>query len=354
MALSPEAVTALIEVQTLGRITGRPAERRRPTRSDAMLCADFVNALMAEIAQELDGIDGFEGWAGYRYASYLDDPRPLALMLDDRPFRSMAMDLRLGGPQGREARILMAAALEEPDLRAIHGGRIEELAICEWSRREGRVLARRQERLGALVLSDRIWAEVPEEAVARAALEGLRQDGLSWSKAAARLRARIALVDALGPVDDASLLGDGGWLLPWLGKARSLADLRALDLAEPLRARIGWEGQQLLDREVPAHFVTPLGRRVPIDYDHETPSIELRLQELFGVTRHPVVGGRPLRISLLSPGGRPVQVTTDLPGFWATSYGDVRKDMRGRYPRHPWPEDPTVADPTMRAKPRGT
>ncbi|RMC38876.1 ATP-dependent helicase HrpB [Paracoccus siganidrum] len=267
--------------------------------------------------------------------------------------RRLIVALDLDG-EGREARIRMAAALEEADLRAIHGGRIEELAICEWSRREGRVLARRQERLGALVLSDRIWAEVPEEAVARAALEGLRQDGLSWSKAAARLRARIALVDALGPVDDASLLGDGGWLLPWLGKARSLADLRALDLAEPLRARIGWEGQQLLDREVPAHFVTPLGRRVPIDYDHETPSIELRLQELFGVTRHPVVGGRPLRISLLSPGGRPVQVTTDLPGFWATSYGDVRKDMRGRYPRHPWPEDPTVADPTMRAKPRGT
>lgn len=120
MALSPETVTALIEVQALGRITGRPAERRRPTRSDAMLCADFVNALMAEIAQELDGIDGFEGWAGYRYASYLDDPRPLALMLDDRPFRSIAMDLRLGGPQGREARILIALPQPGPSGRPAH------------------------------------------------------------------------------------------------------------------------------------------------------------------------------------------------------------------------------------------
>lgn len=255
---------------------------------------------------------------------------------------------------GREARIRMAARLDEVSLRALHGDRIDAVEICEWSRREGRVLARVQERLGALVLSDRAWPEVPEEAVAQAALEGLRLDGLTWTPAAARLRARIALLPDLGPVDDESLLADADWLLPWLGRARTLADLRGLDLVEPLKARIGWEGQQRLDREVPAHFVTPLGRKVPIDYDHEQPSIELRLQELFGVTRHPVVGGRPLRISLLSPGGKPVQVTTDLPGFWASSYADVRKDMRGRYPRHPWPEDPREADPTMRAKPRGT
>lgn len=255
---------------------------------------------------------------------------------------------------GREARIRMAARLDESSLRDLHGDRIEAAGICEWSRREGRVLARVQERLGALVLSDRAWPEVPEEAVARAALEGLRLDGLTWSAAAARLRARIALLPDLGPVDDASLLADADWLLPLLGGARTLADLRGLDLVEPLKARIGWDGQQRLDREVPAHFVTPLGRKVPIDYDHEQPSIELRLQELFGVTRHPVVGGRPLRISLLSPGGKPVQVTTDLPGFWASSYADVRKDMRGRYPRHPWPEDPREADPTTRTKPRGT
>ncbi|WP_330220234.1 ATP-dependent helicase C-terminal domain-containing protein, partial [Sulfitobacter sp. HI0027] len=107
-------------------------------------------------------------------------------------------------------------------------------------------------------------------------------------------------------------------------------------------------------RAAPAHFETPLGRRVAIDYSGETPGIALRLQEMFGVTRHPTVGGQPLQVTLLSPAQRPVQVTMDIPGFWASSYGDVRKDMRGRYPRHPWPEDPTVADPTLRAKPRGT
>ncbi|WP_207102063.1 ATP-dependent helicase HrpB [Paracoccus shandongensis] len=254
----------------------------------------------------------------------------------------------------REARIRMAARLSEADLRALHGDRIETVEICEWSRREARVLARVQDRLGALVLSDRAWTDAPEGAIALAALEGLRLDGLTWTPAAARLRARIALLPDLGPVDDGALLADADWLLPWLGRTRTLADLRGLDLAEPLKARIGWDGQQRLDRDVPAHFTTPLGRKVPIDYDHEQPSIELRLQELFGVTRHPVVGGRPLRISLLSPGSKPVQVTTDLPGFWASSYADVRKDMRGRYPRHPWPEDPREADPTTRAKPRGT
>ena len=238
-------------------------------------------------------------------------------------------------------------------MRDLYGDRIEAVELCDWSRREGRVRTRRQERLGALVLSDQVWPDAPEEAVARAALEGLRLNGLSFGPAAARLRARIAIVGGLAAVDDASLLADGDWLLPWLGRVRTLADLRALDLVEPLRALIGWDGQQRLDHEAPAHFVTPLGRKVPIDYDHETPSIELRLQELFGVTRHPVVGGRPLRITMLSPGGKPVQVTMDLPGFWANSYADVRKDMRGRYPRHPWPEDPRKAEPTTRAKPRG-
>ena len=132
--------------------------------------------------------------------------------------------------------------------------------------------------------------------------------------------------------------------------------LRALDLTEPLRALLSWDQTQTLDRLAPSHFETPMGRRVPVDYDGDAPAIEVRLQEMFGTTRHPTVGANrlPLRITLLSPGQRPVQVTMDLPGFWANTYADVRKDMRGQYPRHPWPEDPTAAEPTLRAKPRGT
>jgi len=254
----------------------------------------------------------------------------------------------------REARIRMAVAVGEDEIRALFPDRIETAELVEWSRRDNRVIARRQERLGALTLADRALDDPDPQALARAAFEGLRATGLTWSPGAARLRARIALIPELGPVDDDSLLADPDWLLPWLGKARTLADLRGLDLAEALKARIGWDGQRRLDQAAPAHFVTPLGRRVPIDYDHETPSVELKLQELFGLSRHPVVGNRPLRITMLSPGGKPVAVTTDLPGFWAGGYGDVRKDMRGRYPRHPWPENPAEADPTTRAKPRGT
>ncbi|MBY0135241.1 ATP-dependent helicase HrpB [Paracoccus yeei] len=254
----------------------------------------------------------------------------------------------------REARIRMAAPIHEAEIRALYADRIEAAEIVEWSRRENRVIARRQERLGALVLADRALDAPDPQALARAALEGLRANGLAWTASAARLRARIALVPDLGPVDDASLLAEPDWLLPWLTRARTLADLRALDLTEALKARIGWDGQRRLDQAAPAHFVTPLGRKVPIDYDHETPSIELKLQELFGVSRHPAVGGRPLRIQMLSPGGKPIAVTTDLPGFWTGGYAEVRKDMRGRYPRHPWPENPLEADPTTRAKPRGT
>lgn len=254
----------------------------------------------------------------------------------------------------REARIRMGATLDEADLRLQFSDQITMLELVEWSKRDNRVMARLQERLGALVLTDRALDKPSAEALAQAALEGLRLNGLTWAPAAARLRARIALMPALGAVDDAALLADADWLLPYLGQARSLSDLRNLDLGEALKSRIGWDGMRQLDATVPAHFTTPLGRKVPIDYDHETPSIELRLQELFGVTRHPMAGTRPLRITMLSPGAKPIAVTTDLPGFWQGGYGDVRRDMRGRYPRHPWPEDPREADPTVRAKPRGT
>lgn len=260
----------------------------------------------------------------------------------------------------REAKIRQGIALHESDLRALHGDRIAWVDLVEWSRREGRVVARRQERLGALVLADRLWSDAPPEALAEAALEGLRQIGLVWSEPARRLRARVALLRREGAdmpdVSDGALLADAGWILPWLRGCKTEADLRRLDLTEALRAHLGWDRMQALDRLAPAAFVTPLGRAVPIDYEGEHPAIALRLQEVFGVTLHPTVGPKrlPLRITLLSPAQRPVQVTMDLLGFWRTSYADVRKDMRGQYPKHPWPEDPTEAAPTLRAKPRGT
>lgn len=257
----------------------------------------------------------------------------------------------------REAQVRQAVEISEAELRSVLGAEIVRAEVCEWSKRDGRVVARRQERLGALVLADQPW-EASGEALAAAAFEGLRDLGLPWTPRAARLRARIRLAGGADwpDVGDAALLADPGWLLSWLGKARTAADLKALDLAPALEALLGWDRMQALDRLVPEHFTTPLGRKIPIDYDHGVPEIAIRLQEMFGVTEHPVVGQarQPVKVTLLSPRQAPIQVTTDIPGFWKGSYAEVRKAMRADYPRHPWPEDPTQAEPTLRAKPRGT
>ncbi len=258
----------------------------------------------------------------------------------------------------REATVRQAVAISEAEVRGLYADRIGWEDVCEWSRRDGRVLSRRQERLGALVLDDRHW-DAPPDRVALAALEGVRALGLPWTPAARRLRARARLArhEDWPEVEDAALLaGAEDWLLPHLSGLKTEGDLKAFDIMPALQAHLGWDRLAEMDRLVPGSFETPLGRKIPIDYDGEVPAIEVRLQEMFGVKVHPVVGSDrlPLRITLLSPARAPVQVTTDLPRFWATSYADVRKDMRGAYPRHPWPEDPTVAEPTLRAKPRGT
>ncbi|GAA6199516.1 ATP-dependent helicase HrpB [Aquicoccus sp. SU-CL01552] len=258
----------------------------------------------------------------------------------------------------REARIRMAAQISEREIRELFADQIGWVEICDWSKRERRVVARRQERLGAITLDDRVWTDAPQEDVARAMLDGVRELGLRLEGAAARLAARVELVRAEGAelpdFSDAGLMARlEDWLLPMLGTVRSGEAWKRFDPLPALKAALSWDQQQELDRRAPPAFVTPLGRKVPIDYGPEGPEIALRLQELFGVTRHPTSGGVPLKITLLSPAQRPVQVTRDLPGFWAGSYADVRKDMRAQYPRHPWPEDPTQADPTLRAKRRG-
>ena len=260
----------------------------------------------------------------------------------------------------REARIRQAARITEAELREIFPDRIAWHDICEWSRREGRVIARRQERVGALVLQERNWNDASPEAMARAMLDGVRQLGLRLPPASRRLVARAELMrrsdSAFPDFSEAHLMETlADWLLPHLAGITTAADWKAFDMTDALRARLSWDQLRALDASAPSHFETPLGRRIPIDYSDSdgTPRIALRLQEMFGVTEHPRAAGRPIRVTLLSPAQRPVQVTEDLPGFWASSYQDVRKDMRGRYPRHPWPEDPTRAGPTLRAKPRG-
>lgn len=259
----------------------------------------------------------------------------------------------------REARIRTAAPLREAELRGLFADQIGWQDLCQWSKREGKVLTRKQERFGALVLDDRIWHDPDPDQVARALLEGLRDLGigaLNWTKAAKFLRARGRYVEGLDWSDAGLLDSAEDWLLPYLSGKKTAEDLKSVDIATALKASLDWEQQQSMDRLAPAHILTPMMRKIAVNYEGDIPGIEVRLQEMFGTTTHPTIGPQqiPLKITLLSPGQKPVQVTQDLPGFWAHSYADVRKEMRGRYPRHPWPEDPTKADPTLRAKPRGT
>ena len=257
----------------------------------------------------------------------------------------------------REACVRMAAQIFEGEIRELFSNQINQVENCEWSKRERRVVARRQEQLGAITLGDQIWKEVSDGQVAKAMLDGVRDLGLRLQGAAARLAARVELLRADGT--DLPDFSEQGlmesledWLLPMLTGVRNAEDWKRLDLLPALRARLDWAQTQELDQRAPGSYETPLGRKVPVDYSGAVPEISIRLQELFGVTRHPVIGREPLKITLLSPAQRPIQITRDLPGFWAGSYADVRKDMRAQYPKHPWPEDPTQADPTLRAKRR--
>ncbi|MFK7744890.1 MAG: ATP-dependent helicase HrpB [Roseobacter sp.] len=257
----------------------------------------------------------------------------------------------------REARIRQAVEISLHALHELFADHIAWHDHCIWSKRNNKVEARQQERLGALVLDDRSWTDVPGYDISHAMLDGVRQLGLLPSKAAKRLMARAALLhaaDATFPdLSDAHLMATlEEWLLPHINGLKTAADWKGFDITPALQSLLGWDKMQHLDQQVPGHFTTPLGRSIAIEYDGPQPQIALRLQEVFGVTRHPTVAGVPVQMTLLSPAQKPVQVTDDLPGFWASSYLDVRKDMRGRYPKHPWPEDPTVADPTLRAKPR--
>jgi ATP-dependent helicase HrpB len=274
----------------------------------------------------------------------LDDHDPLA---SQRLIVATDLD---GNP--REARIRQAVALSNREMRGLFADQLIWVDRCHWSRRDRRVIARQQEMLGAAIVDDRIWKDVPAPEIARAMLDGVRDLGLSPSPSAQRFIARVAL----GGTDLPELTGPAlmnsleSWLLPHLSGVKTTDDWKRFDLLPALRGMLNWTQMSTLDRTVPALFETPMGRQIAIDYSGEHPEIALRLQELFGQTRHPMVGQTPLRVTLLSPAGRSLQTTMDLPGFWASSYLDVRKDMRGRYPRHPWPEDPTKADPTLRVK----
>jgi ATP-dependent helicase HrpB len=248
------------------------------------------------------------------------------------------------------ARIRLAAELKVENLPSVLAARVSEAVESGVDPVSGSVLARRRKRLGALVLEDRTEPASPEEtaaALARAA----RVAALPWSDAARQMQARVALMRGLEPdagwpdLSDAALEeGREEWLAPHLLGATRLADLARLDLAGLLRGRLDWAMAARLDRELPTHLPLPKGRAA-IDYLQPVPVAEARAQAFYGLAETPrLAGGRvALRLALLSPAMRPVAITADLAGFWRGAWADVRKDMRGRYPRHDWPERPGEA-----------
>ena len=275
--------------------------------------------------------------------------------------------LAVGEVAGRvaSARILLAAPLTLADIEAVAGGSIEISDELLFDRASAALRARRRRRLGALVLAEQALPALSDEGSALALASGVLSLGLErlpWTKPLKQWRGRVMFLrraedDVWPDLSDEALKSEPHWLAPFLlGKTR-LDDIGAEDLSAALKAQLGWELQRRLDDEAPTHFLAPTGTAAPIDYDAEGgPSIALRVQELFGLAEHPSVaqGRIPLTLHLLSPAHRPIQITRDLPGFWRGSWAQVRADLRGRYPRHFWPEDPASAAATARAKPRGT
>lgn len=263
-------------------------------------------------------------------------------------------------------RILLAAQTDETEVLRIVGNRIAVADEATFDPQSRSVRARRMRRLGAITLAnDPRPAEATPETTAllAAGLATLGADKLPWSKAQLQLRDRVGFLRAAGGPDwpdlsDATLSAKlPDWLGPYLDGKTRLADIAADDLGPALDALIPWALRRRLDEEAPTHFEAPTGNRHAIDYEGSgAPALHIRVQELFGLTAHPAIaGGRlPLTLHLLSPAQRPIQITRDLPGFWQGSWSAVKAEMKGRYPRHPWPDDPAKAAPTARAKPRGT
>jgi ATP-dependent helicase HrpB len=278
--------------------------------------------------------------------AWLPDDDPLA----DEPF-VVAADL---DGRGSRARIRLAAVVDSDDVIAEFGADIVERRTVAWDPDRDDLVETVERRLGSIQLGQRVGRPEPGEDTTAALMSRVRTTVLGvlrWTAAAASLRDRVTFLHrTLGepwPDWSADRLVDtlDDWLAPYLPGATGRADLERLDLAMVLRSQLPWPQGADLDEIAPAQLVLPSGRSVPIDYAGEQPDAFVRVQDLFGVTTHPVAGGVPVRLHLLSPADRPIQVTADLPGFWAGSWSEVKKDMAGRYPKHQWPDDPANADP---------
>jgi ATP-dependent helicase HrpB len=264
------------------------------------------------------------------------------------------------------SRIILAAPITLAEIEARFAGKIEDRDTVTFDAASASLRARRSRRLGAVVLAEQIKQVTPDADTAKVLALGIVSQGLDklpWSKAALQFRTRVEFLRKAEGDEWPDLSNEGlatsaaEWLEPLLADKTTRSGVEAGELSDAVTSLVPWNLRRRLDDEAPTHFTAPTGSSVPIDYEAEQgPTVSIRVQEMFGLAKHPAIaGGRvALVIELLSPGHKPVQITRDLPGFWRGSYADVRTDLRGRYPRHPWPDDPTTAPPTRRAKPRGT
>lgn len=263
-----------------------------------------------------------------------------------------------------EGIVHLAAPLTEELIRAECAERIETVKRIEWDKREAKVVATVEERLGAVLLSAKPFTP-PDEKAAPLVCEAIRSNPsmLVFSKEAHQFQGRVMLLRRLFPEElwpDMSAehltLSPGEWLMPWLGGIRGAQDLAGFDVLPALRSLLSWEQQRQLDERAPVSITVPSGRRVSLDYAAgDVPVLAVKLQEMFGLADTPVIAGGRVKVllHLLSPARRPVQITQDLKGFWNSGYQLVKKELKGRYPKHPWPDDPWNAVPTRRVKPRG-
>jgi ATP-dependent helicase HrpB len=265
----------------------------------------------------------------------------------------------------REARIFAALPTTKAEIEAAFAARIALERVVEWQPRLESVAAVERRRLGAIVLDERPARDLHPEELRAAMLDGVRALGLArlpWTEACHVLRQRVAFLRRLDEAawpdlsDEALMATLDDWLGPHLGKASRASHLAEIDLHDVLLARLDWQSRKRLDAHAPTHWQVPTGNRLALDYSGDAPVLAVRLQEMFGCRDTPrLADGRvPVLLHLLSPARRPVQVTKDLAGFWAGSYKDVKRDLKGQYPKHVWPDDPLAALPTARAKPRGT
>jgi ATP-dependent helicase HrpB len=281
--------------------------------------------------------------------------------LKSHPF-IVAVEVEGGGVEGE---IHLASAVSLEAIRSVCAASITRARQVFWDDREGRVVARDEERLGALLLSERPAQPRPEDlsaALVQGILRGPGIGGLNWSPEAAEYRNRVSFVARVQPEAGLPELTDeylaehiNQWLVPYLSGVRTLAALSRVDLLGPLKGMLGWREQKLVDEGAPTHLAVPSGSRVRVSYpDQGEPFLAVKLQEMFGLAETPRVGsGRvPVLIHLLSPARRPIQVTADLKSFWNGAYKEVCKELRGRYPRHPWPDDPWEAQATRHVKKR--